>query len=96
MSTTHPLTDDVPRYVRLYETGELQRRVEEALASLERCRVCPWDCDVNRLHNHTKVCRTGRYARVASYFPHFGEERPLVHPGQADRQPQHQRPGGGP
>jgi putative pyruvate formate lyase activating enzyme len=67
-------THDIPNYVRLYETGELQRRVEEALASLEHCRVCPWDCDVNRLQNQTKVCRTGRYARVASYFPHFGEE----------------------
>lgn len=67
-------THDVPNYVRLYETGELQRRVEEALAGLEHCRVCPWDCDVNRLQHQTKVCRTGRYARVASYFPHFGEE----------------------
>lgn len=67
-------THDVPNYVRLYETGELQRRAEEALASLEHCRVCPWDCDVNRLQHQTRVCRTGRYARVASYFPHFGEE----------------------
>ena len=46
----------------------------EALASLERCHVCPWDCDINRLQDETKVCRTGRYARVASHFPHFGEE----------------------
>jgi putative pyruvate formate lyase activating enzyme len=65
---------DVPEYVRLHESGELARRIEAALASLERCRVCPWDCDVDRLQDHTKVCRTGRYARVASYFPHFGEE----------------------
>src|SRR5262249_53703997 len=41
---------------------------------LERCRVCPWHCEVNRLKNEYKVCRTGRYARVSSYFPHFGEE----------------------
>ena len=68
------VTDEVPNYVRLYESGELERRVEEALASLERCRVCPWDCEINRLQHQTKVCRTGRYARVASYFPHFGEE----------------------
>jgi putative pyruvate formate lyase activating enzyme len=64
----------VPNYVRLYESGELERRVEAALASLEQCRVCPWDCEINRLQNEKKVCRTGRYARVASYFPHFGEE----------------------
>ncbi|MEE9518921.1 MAG: radical SAM protein [bacterium] len=63
-----------PNYVRLYESGELERRVEEALASLEKCRVCPWDCDVNRLKDEKKVCRTGRYSKVASHFPHFGEE----------------------
>jgi putative pyruvate formate lyase activating enzyme len=67
-------TEYRPNYIQLYESGELERRVEAALVSLERCRVCPWDCEVNRLQNQTKVCRTGRYARVASYFPHFGEE----------------------
>ncbi|GIX49049.1 MAG: radical SAM protein [Candidatus Tectimicrobiota bacterium] len=64
----------IPGYVLLYESGELERRVEEALASLAHCRVCPWNCEVNRLRDEKKVCRTGRYARVASYFPHFGEE----------------------
>ncbi|MFQ5893266.1 MAG: radical SAM protein [Nitrospinota bacterium] len=63
-----------PNYVRLYMSGELDRRVEAALASLEKCRLCPWDCDVNRLQNEQKVCRTGRYAKVASYSPHLGEE----------------------
>ncbi len=63
-----------PGYLQLYESGELQRRVDDAVASLERCRVCPWDCQINRLQNEWRVCRTGRYARVASYFPHFGEE----------------------
>jgi putative pyruvate formate lyase activating enzyme len=66
--------DYVPNYVRLYESGELERRAEQALASLEKCRVCPWNCEVNRLENQKKVCRTGRYARVDCYFPHFGEE----------------------
>lgn len=74
MLTGRQTTDQVPNYVQLYASGELERRVEVALASLERCRVCPWNCDVNRLRNETKVCRTGRYARVASSFPHFGEE----------------------
>jgi putative pyruvate formate lyase activating enzyme len=53
---------------------ELERRVEEALAVLARCRVCPRDCDVDRLADETAVCRAGRRARVSSYFPHFGEE----------------------
>ncbi|MFQ5693010.1 MAG: radical SAM protein [Nitrospinota bacterium] len=74
MFTSRITTDPAPGYVRLYESGELAARVEEALASLERCRVCPWDCDVNRLKDEKRVCRTGRYARVDSHFPHFGEE----------------------
>lgn len=74
MLGTQVITDYVPNYIRLYESGELEKRAERALADLEKCRVCPWDCEVNRLQNQKKVCRTGRYARVASYFPHFGEE----------------------
>ncbi len=61
-------------YIKLYESGELHRRVEQALAGLENCRVCPWDCEIDRLADKKKVCRTGRYARVSSHFPHFGEE----------------------
>ncbi len=63
-----------PGYVELLASGELERRVEAALAGLGKCRVCPWHCEINRLENEKKVCRIGRYARVASYFPHFGEE----------------------
>ncbi len=63
-----------PAYLRLHRTGELQRRVEEAIRSLEHCLMCPRLCGVNRLADKTAACKTGRYARVASYFPHFGEE----------------------
>src|SRR5262249_15597109 len=54
--------------------AEISRRAEAAVASLEQCRVCPRDCDVNRLHDENAICRAGRRARVSSYFPHFGEE----------------------
>jgi putative pyruvate formate lyase activating enzyme len=64
----------VPAYVETYETGELGRKVEEALAALASCRICPRDCDVDRLADECAVCRTGRHARVASASPHFGEE----------------------
>lgn len=63
-----------PAYLALHRTGELQRRAEEAVASLKECRVCPRDCRANRLENTVGICRTGRYARVSSYFPHHGEE----------------------
>ncbi len=91
-----------PAYLRLLRSGELQQRVQQALAELADCRVCPRDCRVDRLHalpvhdgpaseppyaGRTAAqravaahipkgtsCFTGRYARVASAFPHFGEE----------------------
>lgn len=69
-----PSNEFEPAYMRLYRSGELHERVEEAVASLGECRVCPRDCGVDRLADKTAACYTGRYAQVASYFPHFGEE----------------------
>jgi putative pyruvate formate lyase activating enzyme len=77
MSWSKKLSNDLPNYVHLYESGGLEKRVEKALADLTNCRICPWECGVNRLKNEKKVCRVGRYARVSSYFAHFGEENCL-------------------
>ena len=63
-----------PAYLRLYESGELKRRVGLALEALKSCEVCPRDCGVDRLADKFAVCKTGRYAVVGSYFAHFGEE----------------------
>lgn len=72
-----PEKDFEPAYLALYRSGELAQRVEEARALLACCEVCPRNCRINRLADETKICRIGRYARVASAFPHFGEEDPL-------------------
>ena len=65
----------VPAYVRAHEAGWLAERVEAALDHLTPCTVCPRPCkDVDRLADAVGACRIGRYARVASVFPHFGEE----------------------
>ncbi len=66
--------DFVPAYRALAEGDEIPARVESGLRELEDCCACPRNCHVNRLKNETKICHTGRYARVASAFPHFGEE----------------------
>jgi putative pyruvate formate lyase activating enzyme len=63
-----------PAYLDLHASGELARRVEEGLAMLARCEVCPRNCRVDRLKDEVKVCKVGRRARVASAFAHFGEE----------------------
>lgn len=63
-----------PAYMSLYRSGELQRRVEQALERLHHCLVCPRNCGVDRMADRTAACKTGRYALVGSHFPHFGEE----------------------
>ncbi len=63
-----------PAYLALWRSGELERRVEAALALLEHCTVCPRACGVNRLADERKLCRTGRRARVSAAFAHLGEE----------------------
>jgi putative pyruvate formate lyase activating enzyme len=66
--------DCEPAYRSLYRSGELEQRVQTALNSLHCCRVCPRNCEVDRLAGEEGVCKTGRYAQVASYGPHLGEE----------------------
>src|SRR5919109_3971025 len=64
-----------PPYLELHESGELRERARDALRLLEgRCLVCPRLCKVDRLADRAGLCRVGRHAVVASYFPHFGEE----------------------
>jgi putative pyruvate formate lyase activating enzyme len=54
--------------------AELRRRAALAIEGLAACVFCPRNCRVNRLTGKTAVCKTGRHARVASCFPHLGEE----------------------
>jgi putative pyruvate formate lyase activating enzyme len=63
-----------PAYLGVHRDGGIAARVEAALAELEDCCACPRDCHVNRLADESRVCHTGRYARVASYSAHHGEE----------------------
>ncbi len=66
--------DFEPAYMALHRSGELRRRAAAGLERLTHCLVCPRDCGVDRLSDKTAACKTGRLARVSSYFPHFGEE----------------------
>jgi putative pyruvate formate lyase activating enzyme len=68
-------------YLSLHASGELSSRLEIALDRLRCCELCPRHCRVDRPAGEMGVCRTGRFAQVASYQPHFGEEGPLVGTG---------------
>jgi putative pyruvate formate lyase activating enzyme len=67
----------VAAYRRLLETGALHERVTLARERLRNCKVCPRHCQVNRLEGEKGICLVGDRAFVASYAPHFGEEKPL-------------------
>jgi putative pyruvate formate lyase activating enzyme len=73
-STSNGTPEFEPAYLRLYQSGELTRRVERALRLLESCTACPRHCRVNRLADKFGVCKNGRYAIVSSYGAHLGEE----------------------
>ncbi|MFN3568057.1 MAG: radical SAM protein [Caldimicrobium sp.] len=67
-----------PSYLELLEKGELQKRIEALYELLSPCRLCPNECKVDRLSGEKGYCKVGAKPIVASYGPHFGEERPLV------------------
>lgn len=66
-----------PGYIKLYESGELERRVLNSYHHLSICDVCALNCPVDRLSGKLGSCRTGEKAKISSYAPHYGEEIPL-------------------
>jgi putative pyruvate formate lyase activating enzyme len=69
--------DFAPAYLSL-GPDELESRARSAEALARRCRLCPRECGVARLSGEEGSCQTAGRARVASYGPHWGEERVLV------------------
>ena len=67
----------VPAYRKL-SSGELWDKVKHAEDILKNCVLCPRNCKVDRTSGNVGFCRTGDKPFVASWGPHFGEERPLV------------------
>jgi putative pyruvate formate lyase activating enzyme len=65
-------------YIRLIEQGKLAEKIRSVRSMLHACTLCPRECRVDRLSGQTGVCKTGAYAWVSSYTPHYGEEAPLV------------------
>ncbi|MFH1529244.1 MAG: radical SAM protein [Pseudomonadota bacterium] len=66
-----------PAYMSLFRDGALADRVRAALDRLRSCDLCPRRCGADRHAGEFGLCRIGRRARVASAFPHHGEE-PMI------------------
>jgi putative pyruvate formate lyase activating enzyme len=69
-----------PSYLDL-DRQNLNRRIEKARSMLSPCTLCPRGCRVNRTEGRVGACKTASKAKVSSFNPHFGEERPLVGSG---------------
>ena len=66
-----------PAYIKTYNSGLLNQKIEKANEALHNCKLCPRECGVDRHISKKGVCRTGFRARVVTYLPHFGEELSL-------------------
>jgi putative pyruvate formate lyase activating enzyme len=67
-----------PVYLETYERGELEERIEQLMAILNKCTLCPRACGVNRNEGEKGYCKSDSHLMVSSVQPHFGEEDVLV------------------
>lgn len=67
-----------PSYLDLELEGKLEQIEKELWEIFRECRCCPRRCGVDRIEGQVGVCSSTAKLKVASYGPHFGEERPLV------------------
>ncbi len=66
-----------PAYLGLSQK-EFEERVRALYELASPCRLCPRRCLARRAQGERGFCRTGLRPWVASFGPHFGEERELV------------------
>ncbi len=67
-----------PIYLKTFEEGKLDEKIEKAYEYLKNCTLCPRVCKVDRTKGRKGICNTGLLPIIADYFPHFGEEDVLV------------------
>ncbi len=68
------MTPVKPGYLALYESGELEHRLQKLEARLAACDICPRKCGVNRLNDELGFCRSGKFPIVSTVCSHRGEE----------------------
>jgi len=73
------------RFEPAFLKAEREGRLAEVEGSLweyfRACRLCPRQCGADRISGETGICSSTARLKIASYGPHFGEERPLVGSG---------------
>ena len=69
-----------PSYLKLHKQGELKKRGDQLWAMMDKCTLCPRECGTDRF-KQKGFCHSTAELKIASYHPHFGEERSLVGKG---------------
>jgi putative pyruvate formate lyase activating enzyme len=67
-----------PGYLKLQRSGKLREKAQLLWDIMKSCELCPRECGVNRLKGESGFCRATSQLKIASYHPHYGEERSLV------------------
>jgi putative pyruvate formate lyase activating enzyme len=74
-----PMLMETPSLPRTAARSELAReRVQAARAALADCRLCAYDCGVNRLAGEQGLCHAGAAARVFSAQVEVSDELELI------------------
>lgn len=66
--------DISPRYLELYDSGELSRHAVALEKRLAKCDICPRECGAQRLDGKTGSCHAGLLPIISSFCVHHGEE----------------------
>lgn len=68
-----------PGYLKLHRNGELRCRAEVLWDMMHNCRLCPRECEQDRISGQSgDYCNATSQLQISSFNPHFGEEEPLV------------------
>ncbi len=66
-----------PSYIKLFKENKFKNLTEQFKKHLLSCDICPNNCNVNRIKNEKGKCNIGIKAKISSYSPHHGEEKPI-------------------
>lgn len=69
---------DNSSYLKLYNESKLSLRINKTREIIRNCQLCPHKCGVDRTQGEKGICESDSRIKIASYGPHFGEEKPLV------------------
>jgi putative pyruvate formate lyase activating enzyme len=68
----------LPLYLEKLTLPDLKGRAQKLTELLKDCRICPNECEIDRIQGEKGLCNSDNDVIISSLGPHFGEEPPLV------------------